>query len=175
MKPGILFKVSIAAVMVLLISSCLKNEDDDRKIYTAAEEIAERNAYLDSLRAKGHDIDTTASGVYYVVIEEGEGNFAQEGDTVTIGYAGYLIDGTLFDTSERPSSPFQDGKWEFILGDFDAIKGWDESIMEMNEGAKMEFIVPSELAYGSSGYGLIPPYQTLIFVIKMFEINPSEN
>lgn len=171
MKRRILLNLGLAAFLMLLISSCLKDEEE-RKTYTQAEEIAMRETYLDSLAAKGHDIDTTSNGIYYVEIEEGEGDFAKDGDTITVGYAGYLIDGTLFDTSDWH---YEDGEWEFVLGEFNAIDGWDESLKMMNKGSKMEFIIPSELAYGSTGQGSIPPYQTLIFVIKLFDINPSEN
>lgn len=163
--------MGFAALLLLLVSSCLK-DDEEQKTYSAAEEETLRQTYLDNLIEKGHEIDTTANGIYYVVIEEGEGDFAQEGDTITVGYAGYMVDGTMFDTSDWH---YQDGKWKFVLGEFSAIEGFDESLMHLNEGAKVEFIIPSEMAYGSQGQGSIPPYQTLIFVIKMYEINPSEN
>lgn len=171
MKTKIFLNMSLAALIMLLVSSCLK-DDEEQKTYSAAEEEILRKNYLENLVEKGHDIDTTANGVYYVVIEEGEGDFAKEGDTITIGYAGYLVDGTMFDASDYH---YQEGKWKFVLGEFNAIEGFDESLMYLNEGAKMEFIIPSEQAYGSQGQGGIPPYQTLIFVIKMFEILPSQN
>jgi len=163
---NLVFSVLLAAG----ISSCLKTEDE--KVYTAAEEILLREAYLDSLIAKGHDIDTTQNGVFYVLRDEGEGDFAKTGDTLTITYAGYFIDGVLFDASEINST---DGKMTFVLehDDYRMIPGFEEAMTVLNKNARAEFIIPSELAYGSSGWGRIPPYQTLVFVIKMFEIKPS--
>lgn len=161
--------IALFALVAIVVSSCLKTEDDP-KTYSAAEERALRNAYIDSLIVQDHDIDTTANGVYYVVLEEGEGETASVGDTLTVGYAGYFIGGYMFDSSEIH---FPDGKMEFILGEDRMIEGWEEAMTVMNKGAKMQFIIPSELAYGAEGYGSIPPYQTLIFVIKLYEIQPS--
>lgn len=169
-KINTLINTALAVLIAVLVSSCL-NTDDDEKIYSAAEERALRGAYIDDLIEKNHDIDTTANGVYYVVIEEGEGEYASEGDSLIVGYAGYFIDGVLFDSSELH---FPDGKMSFVLGEDRMIAGWEEGMKIMNEGAKMQFIIPSELAYGSNGSGKIPPYQTLVFVVKLFEIHPSE-
>jgi FKBP-type peptidyl-prolyl cis-trans isomerase FkpA len=113
MKFRIFINTILALFIVLFISSCLKTDDADRKTYSAAEERLLRNAYLDSLVARGHNIDTTAAGVYYVVIEEGEGDYAKFGDTLTVGYAGWLIDGFMFDASDIH---YPDGKMEFVLG-----------------------------------------------------------
>lgn len=162
--------MAIAAMLALVISSCLKTEDE--KVYTAAEEISLREAYLDSLVAQGYDIDTTETGVYYVLIDEGVGEFAKTGDTLTIGYAGYFIDGLLFDSSEINSA---DGKMTFILEGEETrmIRGFEHAMKVLNKNAMAQFIIPSELAYGSTGWDRIPPYQTLIFVVKMYEIKPS--
>lgn len=164
------FNIALAAIIATLVSSCLKTDDHDIT-YSAAEERALRGAYIDSLIAQDYDIDTTANGVYYVVIKEGEGEFAKAGDTLTVGYAGYFVDGVMFDSS---TLHFPDGKMEFILGVDRMITGWEEGIQKMNEGSRMQFVIPSELAYGSAGSGRIPPYQTLVFVTELFEIHPSE-
>lgn len=170
MKFKLFNNLTIAVLLTLVISSCLKTEDE--KVYTAAEEIASREAYLDSLIARGNDIDTTENGVYYVLIDEGEGDYAKAGDTLTVGYAGYYIDGVQFDSSYRSVS---DTTMTFTLKheEFRMIPGFEEAMTVLNKDARAQFIIPSELAYGSTGYGRIPPYQTLVFVIKMFEIKPS--
>ncbi len=166
-KTGKIF--IIAAIAAFVATSCL-DVDEDEKIYTAAEEIHYREAYIDSMFARGYDVDTTSLGVYYITIEEGEGNFAKAGDTLTVGYAGYYIDGRLFDASEI-NSP--DGKMTFVLEEDEMIPGWNSGMKVMNKGATVQFIIPSERAYGEDGYGNIPPYQTLIFVVKLFDIQPS--
>jgi FKBP-type peptidyl-prolyl cis-trans isomerase FkpA len=170
MKMKLWINLVFSVLLAVGISSCLKTEDE--KVYTAAEEISLREAYLDSLVAQGHDIDTTETGVYYVLIDEGEGEFAKAGDTLTVGYAGYYIDGVLFDSSEINSA---DGKMTFILEGEETrmIPGFEHAMKVLNKNAKAQFVIPSELAYGSSGYGSIPPYQTLVFVIKLYDIKPS--
>jgi FKBP-type peptidyl-prolyl cis-trans isomerase len=106
------------------------------------------------------------------MMDEGEGELAKTGDTLTVGYAGYYIDGVLFDSSELSSA---DGKMTFILEheEYRMVPGFEDAVKVLNKNARAQFIIPSELAYGSTGYGRIPPYQTLVFVIKMYEIKPS--
>lgn len=171
MKTKFLIQIVIGLFSVLIMSSCLNMVDEDNQPPTRAEEIQLLNTYLDSLVAQGNDLDTTELGVYYVEIEEGEGETAQPGDTLTVGYAGYFIDGQMFDSS---TYNFEDGKMEFILENPPYIPGWDSAMKVMNEGSKFQFVVPSEHAYGSEGRGTIPPYSTLIFVVKMFDIKPAQ-
>lgn len=170
MKTKLLINLAFVTFLVLAISSCLKT--DDEKVYTAAEEIVSRKNLLDSLVAKGYDIDTTENGVYYVMIEEGEGEPAKPGDTLTVGYAGYLIDGVIFDSSYISAS---DTTMTFVLEDEKSrmIPGFESAMKVLNKNARAQFVIPSELAYGSTGFMSIPPYQTLVFVIKMYEIKPS--
>lgn len=168
MKTKVLKNLILAAMIALAVSSCFKKEDE--KVYTAEEEKLLRDEYLSNLAAKGHKIDTTNNGVYYVITRKGEGDFAKTGDTLTIGYAGYFVDGSMFDASELRD----DGKMRFILGheDFRMVEGFEEAMTVLNKNAKAEFVIPSELAYGSQGSYGMPPYQTLVFVIEMFEIKP---
>ncbi len=171
MRKMIFTKAAILSILVLVVtlSSCL-HPDKNETVYSAAIEKALRQNYLNNLESLGHDIDTTELGVYYIVLEEGEGDFAQTGDTLTVGYSGWFIDEVLFDSSDIK---YPDGKMTFALGDSASIAGWTDAMKVMNKGAKIQFIIPSGLAYGSSWYGNIPPYQTLIFVVKLFDIKPS--
>jgi FKBP-type peptidyl-prolyl cis-trans isomerase len=168
-KIKILQNLVLTVGILFLVSSCFKT-DDTNDYNTAEIEQALLKIYVDSLDSQGYDVDTTANGIYYVVIDEGNGVYAKPGDTLTVGYVGYFINGTPFDSSSKQ----KDGKYTFVLGEKPMIEGWGESMTVMNEGAKMQFIIPSEFAYGSTGdYYIIPPYQTLVFVIEMFEIKPS--
>lgn len=171
MKTKFLLQFLIGLFTVVFMSSCLDMIDEEDETPTRAQEMQLLNTYLDSLAAQGNDIDTTDLGVYYVEIEEGEGEVAQPGDTLTVGYAGYFIGGQMFDSSNYNS---EDGKMEFVLENPPFIAGWDSGMKVMNEGSKYQFVIPSEHAYGSEGQGIIPPYSTLIFVVKMFEIKPAQ-
>jgi FKBP-type peptidyl-prolyl cis-trans isomerase len=90
----------------------------------------------------------TASGLYYIIKEEGTGEQAMPGDSVAVNYTGKLLDGTRFDSNEDTAFhhvvPYQ-----FILGQGAVIKGWDEGIALLKAGTKATLYIPSPLAYGS--------------------------
>ncbi len=163
-------KYTIVILFALFVSSCLDMNMDDSDP-TAEDEKRELAVYLDRIQRAGSDIDTTDSGIYYITMEEGEGDFPQNGDSLEVGFAGYFIDGALFDSSDKYN---EEGTIHFVLGDPPMIKGWDEGMKLINKNAKVQLIIPSELAYGSEGSGTIPSYTTLVFVVKMMDIiHPS--
>jgi len=153
-----------------IFSSCLKL--DDTTAPSREEELINLNKYLGNLISNKNDVDTTKMGVYYITIEKGTGAFPKSGDTLTVGYAGYFLDGYLFDASAWHNKT--DSTFTFVLGNPPLIKGWDDGMKVINKNAKVQLIMPSDFAYGSSGGGVIPPYQSLVFVIKMKEIKPSK-
>lgn len=113
----------------------------------------------------GKDTITTASGLQYVVVQEGEGVNPNAGQEVSVHYTGYLTDGTMFDSSVERGEPIA-----FFVGKGQVIRGWDEGIMLLNIGAKARFIIPSDLAYGERGAGgVIPPNATLVFDVELVE------
>lgn len=108
----------------------------------------------------------TASGLYYVINEEGKGEKATAGKTVAVHYAGKLTNGNEFDNSYRRGEPI-----EFKLGVGQVIPGWDEGIGLMKVGSKYTLIIPSELGYGKRGAGgVIPPNATLIFETELVSV-----
>lgn len=108
----------------------------------------------------------TASGLYYVVLQEGTGEQAVAGKTVAVHYSGKLTNGNEFDNSYRRGEPI-----EFKLGVGQVIPGWDEGIGLMKVGAKYTLIIPSELGYGKRGAGgVIPPNATLVFETELVSV-----
>jgi FKBP-type peptidyl-prolyl cis-trans isomerase FkpA len=85
----------------------------------------------------------TASGLKYLVIEQGRGAKPQTGESVSVHYIGVLKDGTEFDNSFKRGQPIA-----FPLGKDQVIKGWDEGIALLNIGGKAVFFIPGNLAYG---------------------------
>ncbi len=162
-KP-ILFAILIVAG--IFVSSCLNNNNKE-DIQTPEEEMALLSEYIHGLENEGNNVDTTALGVFYVVMEEGEGAYPQIGDSITIRYNGYLMNGDQFDSS---AWNFENGLWTFVLGDGNYIEGWNDGMKVINKGAKVQLMIPSSLAYGSTGYNIIPPNNTLIFVVEMVDI-----
>ena len=112
------------------------------------------------------DTIITESGLKYIIVQEGEGVNPYASQFVSVDYTGYLSDGTIFDSSIERGDPIA-----FPVGVGKVIKGWDEGIMLLNEGAKARLIIPSKLAYGEQGAGgIIPPNATLIFDVELLEI-----
>jgi len=119
---------------------------------------------------KEHNItgyQKTASGLYYVVHQEGNGASPQKGQKATVNYTGQMLNGDVFDSNTDPKfhhvQPF-----DFPLGQGRVIKGWDEGVSLMKKGEKATFYIPSELAYGQQGAGgRIPPNAVLIFDIEL--------
>ena len=118
----------------------------------------------EEIDAKWPGLTTTASGLKYVITQEGEGEATpQEGQMISAHYTGKLLDGTVFDSSVERNEPF-----DTPIGVGQVIKGWDEAFMSMKKGERRTLIIPSELAYGSAGfYDLIPPNATLVFEVEL--------
>ena len=128
----------------------------------AAEKEA-REAELDKVAA---GFKKTESGLRYQILQEGTGEKAQKGKTVSVHYKGQLADGTVFDSSYKRNQPI-----EFPLGVGHVIPGWDEGIQLLSVGDKARFVIPSDLAYGSRGAGgVIPPHATLIFDVELMKV-----
>jgi FKBP-type peptidyl-prolyl cis-trans isomerase FkpA len=128
---------------------------------TAQENASEGAAFL-AENAKKPDVRTTPSGLQYQVLKEGTGPKPKATDTVKVNYAGYLLDGTEFDSSARNGGPIS-----FPVGD--VVAGWTEGLQLMTVGSKYTFWIPSKLGYGSKGTpgGPIGPNATLKFDIEL--------
>ena len=115
--------------------------------------------------AKKDGVKTTASGLQYKVLQEGAGKSPKATDTVLVHYRGTLLDGTEFDSSYKRKEPI-----EFPLNG--VIPGWTEGVQLMKEGAKYQFVIPSNLAYGRRGTpgGPIGPDETLIFEVELLKV-----
>jgi peptidylprolyl isomerase len=130
---------------------------------------AEETIDITEVLEQYEDANSTDSGLYYIIEEEGTGDAPQTGDLVQVHYTGTLADGTKFDSSLDRGEPFQ-----FPLGMQRVIPGWDEGIALLNVGGKATLIIPPELAYGQQGAGgVIPPNATLVFDVELVGIAPG--
>ncbi|OGP63135.1 MAG: hypothetical protein A2170_16300 [Deltaproteobacteria bacterium RBG_13_53_10] len=118
---------------------------------------------------KKEGVKTLASGLQYKVIKAGTGKKPKATDTVTTNYRGTLVDGTEFDSSARRGKPATFP----VKG---VIPGWTEALQLMEEGAKWQLFIPSNLAYGERGTpgGPIGPNAALIFDIELISIQGQE-
>lgn len=127
----------------------------------AAKEAGEK--YL-AENAKKEGVITTPSGLQYQVLKEGNGKKPTAKDSVKCHYEGFLIDGTVFDSSVQRGEPA-------VFGLQQVIAGWTEGLQLMSEGGKYRFFIPYRLAYGEGGAGqMIPPFATLIFDVELIEV-----
>jgi FKBP-type peptidyl-prolyl cis-trans isomerase FkpA len=108
------------------------------------------------------------SGLYYLEVLAGTGRAPVIHDTAYIKYTGKFLDGIVFDTNvgktDTLSFPVNEG-W--------MIEGMDEAITYMKQGGKSTVLIPSSLAYGTTGYYIIPGYTSLLFEIELVRVKPG--
>ncbi|MDM8158766.1 FKBP-type peptidyl-prolyl cis-trans isomerase [Labilibaculum sp. K2S] len=146
-------KYSLLALCFVFLVSC--SGSDDEKDYRAEneEEIA---AYV---LANNLAAEKTASGLYYVIEEEGTGAQVTSSSNVTITYKGYYTNGTVFEDSKENLVSFN------LQG---VIHGWTEGLTHFKEGGKGMLLIPAHLGYGSKDYNGIPGGSVLIFEIEVY-------
>jgi len=100
-------------------------------------------------------------------LEEGDGEEAASGDSLTVDYVGVLYEnGEEFDASFEGPEPFQ-----FVLGQGSVIPGWDEGLVGMKVGGRRQLTIPPHMGYGASGAGgVIGPNETLVFVVDLIAV-----
>lgn len=146
-------------LMMKRVEQYKKQAEDNKK---------EGDAFLAENKKKP-GVVTTDSGLQYKIIESGDGTSPQKDDTVTVEYTGKLLNGTVFDSTEKTGKPVQ-----FNVGG--VIKGWTEALQLMKPGAKWEVYIPSDLAYGARNTGgPIGPNSTLIFTIKLLSVDKNKD
>lgn len=114
--------------------------------------------------AQNEDITVTESGLQYRIIEEGTGDTPGAASNVSVEYTGTFIYGDTFDTSRDT-----DGPASFNLDG--VIEGFSEGIQLMQEGARYEFFLPGDLAYGDQPRQGLYPNATLIFDVELISVN----
>lgn len=95
----------------------------------------------------------------------GTGDVASEGAEVTVHYTGYLLDGTMFQSSKDSGRPFT-----FILGLGEVIPGWEVGVQGMKVGGTRRLYLPPEMAYGPRAVGNIPANSALIFDVELLGV-----
>lgn len=149
-----------------------------KKVQQMGKDTVEIDQYL---ARQGITAKTTPSGLRYVITKNGNGSNVNSGQTAKIEYAGYLLNGTYFDTSiksvaqekgvydprREPYEPI-----EITVDESSVITGWHEAIKLLNKGAKATFYIPSPLAYGPQGRGdVIGENTILVFDLEVVDVN----
>lgn len=146
-----------------------------------AEQLAKDTLIIDSyLSEKGIVAEKTESGLRYVITQPGKGENGKSGQTSKVNYAGYLIDGTFFDTSIKSIAeekgvynPMREpyAPYDVVIDQTSVIKGWHEALKLMNKGSKATFYIPSTLGYGFQQRSeVIKANSILVFDMEVVEI-----
>lgn len=110
------------------------------------------------------DAETTASGLAYKMLKQGDGTAHPSAtDTVEVHYSGWTTDGQMFDSSVQRGQTIS-----FPLNA--VIRGWTEGVQLMRVGDKFRFWIPANLAYGDNPGGGRPGGM-LVFDVELFGIN----
>jgi FKBP-type peptidyl-prolyl cis-trans isomerase len=144
-----------AQIMALIQGARLSAAEPNHK---KAEEFLAKNG-------KQPGVITTASGLQYKVIAPGSGDSPKATDQVQVNYTGKLLDGTVFDASERHGGPA-------TFGVNQVIPGWTEALQLMKPGAKYQLWIPPKLAYDVDSPPTIPPGSLLVFDVELVSIKP---
>ena len=137
----------------------LEKYGDNKK---AGEDFMAAQAKLAKKKKSG--ITVLPSGLMYKVLVKGNGPVATATDKVKVKYEGRLIDGTVFDSTEKH------GGEPATFSPNQVIKGWTEALTLMPVGSKWQLYIPQELAYGNRDAGQIKPFSALIFDVEVLEI-----
>lgn len=137
-----------------------------------------------ALEQQSDTIEALPSGLKVITLKEGTGEKPNYGQNVLVDYAGWLMDGTLFDTSQREIAE-KFGKLEELnqlhKGDFSPtvmnyspesrlVAGFKEGLLGLSIGEKVRLYIPSHLGYGPQGMGPIPPNSDLVFEIELVSL-----
>jgi len=140
-----------------------RNADFTKK---ADENKAKGDAFLAQNKTKD-GVVTLPSGLQYKIVQAGTGVKPGKDDTVTVDYTGTLINGEVFDSSEKTGKPAT-----FKVSQ--VIPGWTEALQLMPAGSTWEVVVPSALAYGTRSVGgPIGPNETLLFKIHLISVKKA--
>jgi FKBP-type peptidyl-prolyl cis-trans isomerase FkpA len=147
-------KFSFLLLLPFILTACEKFDPAEQAILD--EEVITQYIADNNLNAQ-----STGSGLYYVLVQEGIGTRPTLNSNVKVIYKGYLTDGTVFDQSPASGVSFP------LAG---VIEGWREGIPLFREGGEGILLIPSGLGYGNTETGSIPANSVLIFDIELLDV-----
>ncbi len=156
-------------------------EAEKNKVYNAqyAPVKAAKVTQLATLKATA---TKSATGLETAILSKGKGIKPAVGTNVLVNYAGYLEDGTLFDSCieavAKEYGKFDQNRatqngykpMQAQAGKYNFIPGFAEGLNSLNFGDKAVFFIPASIAYGERGAGaVIPPNSNIIFEVEFLE------
>lgn len=139
------------------LSSCLKDKDTGCEAVAPETEAAKMKTYCET---KEIAYSTLSSGIFYEIIEPGEGAAPTLDSRVTVNYTGELLTGYVFDKSTSPVS----------FGLSGLIAGWKQGLPLIKKGGRIKLVIPSYLGYGCTAMNGIPANSVLYFDISLLDV-----
>lgn len=126
----------------------------------------QREATIAEIKRKYPTATVSASGIHFIIQQEGRGAKPVAGKTVSINYKMMLLSGQTLDNSDLHGGP-----QDFPLGQGRlSIAGWEETLLDMKVGEKRLVVIPPELAFGATATGPVPANSFLVFEMELVAI-----
>ena len=158
-------KLLLFAMILLAATACKKDDTEDNDFDPIEQAKIDDKIIQEYLKTQPDSIQDNvikdASGLYYVILKEGNGKHPDRYSQVSIYYKGILMEtGEVFEDHS-------DNVARYNLSQL--IAGWQIGVPKLSKLGKGLFYIPSGLAYGpdGAGNGKIPPNSVLIFEIYL--------
>jgi FKBP-type peptidyl-prolyl cis-trans isomerase FkpA len=157
-------------VRMMKIDSPLEHQQQVSKIQEQADkgEFEEKKIIENYFKEKALRADTMGNGLYYIPLTKGNHLMISDSShSALINYQGSFLNGRIFDFL------YENQPFEYIMGaDNQLLPGLEIGIRHLHEGERGKFIIPSHLAYGSSGSasGMVPPFTTVIYDVELIKV-----
>lgn len=160
-----LLALLLVATGSLLTSSCKK--DDVVTDYSAADDATIKKYLTDNSITTAQK---QTSGLYFVpTLTNASAALPKAGEVVSVLYTGTLLNGTVFfSTAQNDNTPVS-----FTLLPNQVIPGFGEGVALMHKGDKATFLIPSGLAFGTTGTTVVPANTVVRYDVELVDINPN--
>ncbi|MDW7694685.1 FKBP-type peptidyl-prolyl cis-trans isomerase [Flammeovirgaceae bacterium SG7u.111] len=157
------FTIMTAGLFLSILGACSNSEDEAAEL-VEAQKLIDDQLIQNYLSKNNINATKSYSGLYYVIIDEGEeGNDYPTSDaTVTLEYKGYFLDGEVFENLGDREEAFVIGLWQLV----DGIK---EGVQLIKRGGEIQLFIPSHLGYGNNDQGIIPANSVMVYEIKLID------
>jgi len=156
------FKVcAVVLFAMVFVFGCKKTEVPNSN--SSLKEASLINTWVKTMVNTNNIVDSTSTGLHYIISKVGTGAAVTAGNSVTLKYTGKFVDGTVFDSSASFTYVHKATGQRMI-------PGFEEGIEKLSKGGSGIFLIPSAQAYGTGGYSTIPAYTPLLFTIEVIDI-----
>lgn len=156
-------KLSLILALGALVAMTPGCKKDGCKSQAPSAEASQLQAYASG---NGITAQVHSSGLYYEIVNEGTGTAPTASSKVVITYTGKFLDGQVFSEQTTPNNTAENPAWSLS----DLIEGWRIGLPLIKKGGRIKLIIPSALAYGCSGRGVIPGNTPLFFDVQLVDV-----